>query len=121
MSCVECEQGIAASNHASCVGCQPGKAPNNDHTSCVACTGRLSVSGDGMACITCKPGTSANRAHTGCVGPTANPLHPSPRTSTPLVNPMNPGILEGPPGLGSQGPSGVGRPIGGSRGPASVR
>jgi hypothetical protein len=125
--CVRCEQGVASSNHAACVGCAPGKYPNREHNGCVACLGNDRVSGDGMACVTCKKGSWANRAHSACVGPSAdiprpNVLTAPPRVSRPQGDPMNPGIMEGTPGLGGQGPAGIGHPVGGTRpGAAGIR
>jgi hypothetical protein len=65
--------------------------------------------------MACPYGMKPNSTHTGCF-----PIN-SPKPASP-----GPGLLESTPGLGTQGPSPTGTPLGGapsggSRGPAGIR
>ena len=88
-----------------CVECASDKVPNASHTKCVSCPpGQVPAPGAGVP------------VNTTCV-----PANKKKAARRPLVSP---GLLEGTPGLGSQGPAATGRPLGGgatSRGPAGVR
>ena len=121
LSCVSCgKYAISNSQHTACVTCDRGKEPSSDHSRCVACTG--DTFSNGMECVRCSSGGKATANHTSCVGPGSPPQFKPPlttETAKPGSPIMNPGLLEGTPGLGTQGPAGIGSRPGGARGPAA--
>jgi len=111
-----------------CQKCPPALIPNASNTACVCPPTTIDTGGGHQGpphCSPCPPNQVPDKTQKKCV---ACPVGTEARFGrcVPTVTPSHPvavpGLLESTPGLGSQGPAGVGTPRGGgSRGGAGAR
>jgi len=128
-SCKPCPNGFYASGpgSASCTGCPLGSVVNAAKNGCFTCADGLMINKDHASCSPCSGGKIPSPSKTACVPCPAGQHYqyggcaPNPQG---VRSTLTPGLLEGTPALGTQGPAATGRPSGGgapSRGPAGVR
>ena len=98
-----------------CWPCPAGETSKAGSTTCTpipkiapppgpaTCRGNTILNKDGTRCVACPPASAANADHTACI--------PKSSRGAPAA-PLGPGLLEGSPALGPQGPASTGTPLG---------